>query len=182
MTQVPKLKSHESERKGLMKLKLFLLFFTGIVLLGIGTANAQCPNSILLFPPPTTDGTIVKLAVPSGTCIAAPNQTARLRWNNNNSGLLQLFDTDEGGAQIWCDGINNPGGCQPGGSLCLQSDGNMVVYLGTSCNGTAIWSSGTVGGNSLCPEGLAVIEVANDGQEHVAIIQICSFGVPWQRP
>lgn len=167
-----------------MKHKLYLLLFTVIVLLGIGTANAQCTPSILLFPPPTTDGSITKLAVPSGTCIASPGQTARLRWNNNNSGLLQLFDTDEGGAQVWCDGINDPGGCQSGGSLCLQSDGNLVIYPGTNCDGGAAkWSSGTVGANSVCPEtGLAVIELANDGQEHVAIIQLCGFGVAWDRP
>jgi hypothetical protein len=166
-----------------MKLKLFLLFITGIVLLGIGTAQAQCPEAILLFPPPTSDGSITKVAVQSGMCISAANQAARLRWNNNNSGLLQLFDTDEGGSQIWCDGINDPGGCQPGGSLCLQSDGNMVVYTGTSCNGAAVWASGTVGANSANREGLRVLD-ENDGQEHIIIEANVDTSpvIVWQRP
>lgn len=165
-----------------MKHTLFLLLFAGTILLGMGTANAQCLESIVLFPPPTSNGSIAKVEIPSGTCIAAANQAARLRWDNNNSGLLQLFDTDEGGSQLWCDGINTAAGCQPGKSLCLQSDGNMVVYGGASCTGSAVWASGTVGAN-VCREGLRVLD-ENDGQEHIVIETNvdCTPQIAWQRP
>lgn len=166
-----------------MKYTRVLMLFAGMIILGMGTARAQCAETTLLFPLNSLNSDIAKVEVPSGACIAAPNQAARLRWNNNGNGLLQLFDTDDGGGQIWCDGINQPGGCQPGKSLCLQSDGNMVVYAGASCTGNAVWSSGTVGQNS-CVEGLIIVD-ASDG-EHLAIVNnIGGCGplqIVWQRP
>jgi hypothetical protein len=167
-----------------MKYTRLLMLFAGMIILGVGMASAQCAEAILLFPLKSSNSDIAKVEVPSGACIAAVNQAARLRWDNNGSGLLQLFDTDDGGSQIWCNGINNPGGCQPGKSLCLQSDGNMVIYAGASCTGNAVWSSGTVGQN-ICTEGLAVAD-ESDG-EHVAIVNNlggCAGGpqIVWQRP
>jgi hypothetical protein len=170
-----------------MKYTRLLMLFAGVIILGVGTARAQCSEAYLLFPIHFSNGTngdVAKVEVPSGTCIAALNQAARLRWNNNNSGLLQLFDTDEAGNQIWCNGID-AGGCKPGKSLCLQSDGNMVIYAGASCTGNAVWSSGTVGQN-FCGEGLAVADGGN-GEEVVIVNNIfgCASGglqFVWQRP
>lgn len=171
-----------------MKYTRLLMLFAGMIILGVGTARAQCSEAYLLFPVHFSNSSntdIAKVEVPAGACIAALNQAARLRWDNNGSGLLQLFDTDEAGNQIWCNGISDPGGCKPGKSLCLQSDGNMVIYAGASCTGNAVWSSGTVGQN-FCAEGLAVAD-EGDG-EHVAIVNNifgCAPGGPqivWQRP
>lgn len=165
-----------------MKYTRLWMLFAGMIILGVGTARAQCPETTLLFPANSANSDIAKVEVPSGACIAGRNQAARLRWDDGGNGLLELFDTDDGGTLIWCNGFNDPGGCKPGKSLCLQSDGNMVIYDGASCTGNAVWASGTVGQNA-CIEGLGVID-KSDG-EHVAILN--DIGCPpaqvvWQRP
>ena len=168
-----------------MKYTRLLMLFAGMIISGVGTAHAQCAEATLVFPFQNSSNTdIAKVEVPSGACIAGVNHVARLRWDDNNNGILQLFDTDGTGGQIWCDGISDPGGiCQPGKSLCLQSDGNMVVYAGASCTGNAVWSSGTAGveqGNNCIP-GLVVVDGTNG--EHVAIqCQNAAGTIVWQRP
>lgn len=153
-----------------MKVKLFL-FLAAAALFGMGRAQAQCSILAEAFPSPTS--TTFAHRIPNGTCITNGTGTARLRWDNNGSGLLELFDTDDvPQSRFWCDGLNDPGGCPakavPGGSLCLQRDGNMVIRAGTTCSTSirAVWSSGTVGDN-ICGEVLRVngasqAEIANN--------------------
>ena len=141
-----------------VNVRLFL-FLATTALLGMGRAHAQCSILAEAFPSPGSSAFAHR--IPNGTCITNAAGTARLRWDNNSSGLLELFDTDGGGRRFWCDGINDPGGCAanavPGGSLCLQRDGNMVIRVGNTCSTSspAVWSSGTVGDN-ICGEELKV--------------------------
>lgn len=140
-----------------MKLRLFLLLFLACTLLA-GKAMAQgCSTQPLQFPP--DDGN--DKTVPDNTCVASldshGNQSGRLRWNNNNtSHILQLFDTDDGGGSLWCapeDG--SPSFCARADVLCLQQDGNAVMYASTpghpaACHGSGngsqpVWSSNTNG-------------------------------------
>lgn len=145
-----------------MKYKLFLLLAWAL-LAGISTAHAQqCVVGIITFPTSGNDATNTPL------CLAANGQAARLRWDNNGSGLLQLFDTDDGGQAIWCakDVIGN---CAKGTWLCFQSDGDLVIYDGVqACTGNAIWHSGTKGDN-VGGEVLTLTDSSTDG-EHAVIV------------
>lgn len=159
------------------KLFLFLFLFLACTLLA-GRALAQgCSTSPIGFPAP---GASDKTVAP-GTCIAnadpdSPNgQGGRFRWDNNNSHELQLFDADDNGQLLWCANPDNTNGGSSGDTsncfttngsiLCLQQDGNMVIYapsgsiqphcVNSGDGGTAIWASGTDG--------------ANDGQEELAV-------------
>jgi len=136
-----------------MKLRLFLFLCLACTLLA-GRAMAQgCSDTPLTFP---TFSSHTDRQVASGTCIAnddtdgsTSTQGGRLRWNNNNSRLLELFDHDDNGQRLWCDGKSNSSTtCIPGNILCLQADGNMVIYTGSgiSCtgdHGTPVWASNT---------------------------------------
>ena len=145
-----------------MKRKLFLLL-AGALLAGISSAHAQtCTVEALVFP---TSG---NAAVNTPICLAAGGQAARLRFDNNNSGLLQLFDTDDAGQQIWC-ATDVLGHCAKGTSLCFQSDGDLVIYDGVQeCTGNAVWHSGTKGAN-VGVEVLEVVDSGTDG-EHAVIL------------
>jgi hypothetical protein len=149
-----------------MKLKSFLLLIS-ILFMGFGAARASCPEGGLLFPAP---GSGVKLAVKSGTCIAAPGQAARLRWDDSGSGQLQLFDSDDAGTPlIWC-AHDNTGACARGSSLCLQDDGNLVIYAGSDCKTDPLWASNTTrSGDNEDGEFLTVIDVVGSG-ERAAIL------------
>src|SRR5258708_39408594 len=129
-----------------MKLKLFLLL-GATLLVGAGAAHAQsltCVVASLGFPAPSA--TVVKRAVPSGACVESPGATGRLRWDDNGSGELQLFDSDDSGVLLWCAHLHDGNGaCAQGNSFCLQSDGNAVIYAGANCTGEALWASNTVG-------------------------------------
>jgi hypothetical protein len=148
-----------------MKQRLYLLF-SAILLVAIGTAHAQslpCVVGSLTFPGPTS-GPVVKAAVQPGTCVQTPGATGRLRWDNQGSGQLQLFDTDDTGKPLlWCahlhDG-NTTCAVAKNGSFCLQSDGNAVIYAGSDCSGEALWASNTVGANI----GGEVMEVGDGDQ------------------
>lgn len=134
-----------------MKVKLVLLFAASL-LVGIGSAHAQslsCVVKSLGFPSPTPPGNpVVKWSVPSGTCVESSGATGRLRWDDNGSGELELFDTDDAGALLWCAHLHDTGTtCAIGVSFCLQSDGNAVIYDGFNCAGSVVWSSKTVGDN-----------------------------------
>ncbi len=122
-----------------MRLRLFLLLASSL-LAGIGTAHASCTNMTLFFPPPGNP----TLKVISGSCITDPNSGARLRWDDNNNGELQLFDTDGVGALLWC-AHDSTGACAKGSSLCLQADGNLVIYAGSDCRTDPLWASNTFG-------------------------------------
>jgi hypothetical protein len=145
-----------------MKLKLFLFLASALL---AGRAMAQCSTLPFTFPAPgTADKT-----VPSGTCLAnvdagTTGQGGRLRWNNNNSHELQLFDADDQGQLLWC--ANNSGVCATGGILCAQQDGNLVMYSQVqgqppiACHdngngGSVSWSSRT--------------QHKNDGQEALTV-------------
>ncbi|HLJ26194.1 MAG TPA: hypothetical protein VKY85_05750 [Candidatus Angelobacter sp.] len=138
-----------------MKLRLFLFLFLACTLV-TGSAMAQgCSTKPLQFPPSGGND----IGVPSGTCIAsldsAGNQSGRLRWDNGGNGILQLFDTDDGGQSLWC--ALQAGSCARGRILCLQQDGNAVIYTGSDCGGvgsdpdvgTALWASNTSGNCGL---------------------------------
>jgi hypothetical protein len=145
-----------------MRIKLFL--FLACALLA-GSAKAQCKVEGLLFPAPSASNFFAEV-VP-GTCLASgtsTNQTARLRWVNGN---LALFDLDDGGTGklLWCAG--SPNACVTGGSLCLQRDGNLVIYSQDQCVGSPLWASNTVGANDPA-EFLEVLDGA--GGEHAAIL------------
>jgi len=131
-----------------MKQKALFLFLA-VTLVGIGAAHAQslpCVVASLGFPAPSP--TLVKNPVPSGTCVETPGATGRLRWDNNDSGELQLFDTDDGGTLLWCAHLHDGNTtCAVGQSFCLQSDGNAVIYANANCTGEALWASNTVGLN-----------------------------------
>jgi len=153
-----------------MKLRLFLFLCLACTLLA-GRAMAQgCSTSPLTFPPPSGSDR----QVAAGTCIAnndtdgsTTTQGGRLRWNNNNSHELELFDHDDNGQRLWCDGKSDSSTtCIPGNILCLQADGNMVIYSGSgiSCTGnqgTPVWASNTVG--------------VNDSQEALRVEEDVSF-------
>jgi hypothetical protein len=103
------------------------------------------------------------IQVGAGTCIANADegptgQGGRLRWDNSNSHKLELFDSDDSGQLLWCAGGNPNANCRGGSGdiLCLQQDGNMVIYVpqvggpstidcGRTDNdgGVAIWASNT---------------------------------------
>jgi hypothetical protein len=133
-----------------------------------------CSTQPIQFPDPGG----VDYQVPSPTCIANSDegptgQGGRLRWDETISGgsthELELFDSDDGGELLWCantandkGGSSSPTNClnAKGSVLCLQQDGNMVIYkpgpgqgtidcggntiIGTDPDvGVAVWSSGT---------------------------------------
>lgn len=146
-----------------MKLRLFLFLLFACSLL-VGNAMAQgCSTTPIAFPAPGASDK--QLA--AGTCIAnadsdsSTGQGGRLRWDNNNSHELQLFDSEHGGVFLWCDGQSDSSTtCVPGNILCLQQDGNMVIYSGSgiSCTGNhgiPVWASNTDGDN--------------DGQEELTV-------------
>src|ERR1041385_8001976 len=152
-----------------MKLRLFLFLGLACTLLA-GRAMAQgCSDTPLTFPSPSSH---TNRQIASGTCIAnddtdgsTSTQGGRLRWNNNNSRLLELFDHDDNGQRLRCDGKSNSSTtCIPGNILCLQADGNMVIYSGSggiSCNGdqgTPVWASNTAVGVNDSQEALRVEE------------------------
>jgi hypothetical protein len=125
-----------------MKLGLLLSLLLACTLLG-GSAMAQgCAVTTIAFPPTGGTNNIIK----SGTCIASGTpggtQTARLRWDNGGNGHLQLFDTDDSGQSLWC-ALDSTNHCAKGSSLCLQPDGNMVIYDQSGCHGNALWASNT---------------------------------------
>lgn len=166
-----------------MKMRLFLFLFFACTLLA-GRAMAQgCSTSPIHFPQPGDPD----YQVPSGTCIANADpdsptgQGGRLRWDNNNSHELQLFDSDDSGQLLWCANSTNDNGAEgsptsncwaiPNSILCLQQDGNMVIYqpqrggpttidCGRTDNdgGQAVWASGTQHGN----DGFEVLHVLED--------------------
>jgi hypothetical protein len=120
-----------------MKLRLFLLLASALFA-GRAMAQSSCTVEALKFPAVFNSAKCIASGTPGGT------QTARLRWDNNDAGELQLFDTDDGGTLLFC--ASNSSGCVSGGeSLCLQTDGNMVIYSGTSCSGQPRWASNTAG-------------------------------------
>lgn len=165
-----------------MKIRLFLFLFFACTLIA-GRAMAQgCSTSPIHFPQPGDPD----FQVPSGTCIANSDegltgQGGRLRWDNNNSHEFQLFDSDDNGALLWCansandnGGSSGPSNCWniPGSILCLQQDGNMVIYQPQrggpstidcgrtdSDGGQVVWASGT----------LPVIGTDNDGHEELVV-------------
>ena len=142
-----------------MKLRLFVfLFLASALLFGMSTAHAACLATSIAFPPPNSGHNFV---VKSGACITDPNSGARLRWDDNNSGELQLFDTDGGGNLLWC-AHNSAGSCARGASLCLQEDGNMVIYTGANCAGSPVFASNTRGQNEDGEE-LSVGELTING-------------------
>jgi hypothetical protein len=125
-----------------MKLRLSLLLFLACTLVA-GKAMAQtCTTTPIRFPRTFNSNMPFCVASEGGG-----TQTGRLRWNDNNSHALELFDTDDGGRFLWCaGGGSNQNNCTRGNSLCLQSDGNMVIYQDTNCGGNALWASNTSGG------------------------------------
>lgn len=157
-----------------MKLRLLVLLFLAGSLLA-GRAMAQgCTVTALTFP---TSG---NKQIPQQTCITnndtdrgTTTDGGRLRWDNkdasgNVSHLLELFDHDDSGQRLWCDGQSDQSTtCKPGNILCLQSDGNMVIYEGTDCNtnqGTPVFASNTNAAGD------------NDGQERLEVEENVSFG------
>jgi hypothetical protein len=161
-----------NERTSNMKAKLFLLVaVTGLI--GIGTARADCTKNQIAFP---TSGSALR--VPSGTCIAPISQAARLRWDNNGSGRLDLFDTDESGQLIWCaHDIQNPSACASGNSFCLQVNGNATIWTGSTCGtGTMVWQSGTVNKN-IKGEVIKIVDGPDCG-EMVAIVNMVDTVFP----
>jgi hypothetical protein len=128
-----------------------------------------CSTNPISFPPPGASDQ----QVASGTCIANVDvdngvtmQGGRFRWDNNSSNELQLFDADDSGQLLWCaNSANNHGGSSGptnclnsnGSILCLQQDGNMVIYapngpiqphcVNNGDGGVAVWASDTAGDN-----------------------------------
>jgi len=171
-----------------MKLRLSLFLFLACSLLA-GTATAQCSTAPRAFPIRQNPD----IMLPFGTfCIANAEvggvQGGRLRWG---TGGLELFDTDDGGKLLWCAGGGrnpNPINCTRGNTLCLQQDGNMVIYAnqgtnlakvcdnGATDHGVAVWASNTQGKNDD-HEVLGVLDNSTD--EH-AFIQNRS-GIVWIR-
>jgi len=165
-----------------MKNRLFLFLFFACTLL-TGRAMAQgCSTAPLTFPTGSSDKTVA-----SGTCIANADsdsptgQGGRLRWDDAGNHKLVLFDSEHGGNFLWCAGgafgvgTGNSNDCAGGVGntvLCMQHDGNLVVYIpnGTTLphcvnsgdGGIAVWASNTDGDN--------------DGQEELVIEENVSFG------
>jgi len=170
-----------------MKLRLFLFLLLACTLLA-GRAIAQgCSTNPIKFPDP---GAADKL-VPSGTCIANADgdsptgQGGRLRWDQpivgGSTHGLRLYDSDGGGTLLWCannadnaGGSSGPSNClnHEGSILCLQQDGNMVIYVpapgGPSvidCNrrdndgGQPVWHSATDLNNNVQQQLLVAEEV-----------------------
>jgi hypothetical protein len=155
-----------------MKLRLFLfLFFAGALLTGRAMAQG-CSTNPRPFPLPGAHD----IKVNSEVCIAnvdagTTGQGGRLRWDNSGSNRLELFDSDDSGQRLWC--ANNGGTCAIGKILCLQQDGNMVIYNdapgnpAVECdrsdtdhdNGTPAWASNTQGDNDDFEELLVAEDV-----------------------
>jgi hypothetical protein len=127
-----------------MKLRLFLLL-ASTLLGGVATARANC-FTYVLFPAP---GSSTDSALVNGVCIVGFRgyTDGTLRWDNNNSGQLQLFDTDDDKSLLWCPRDRHD--CLVGKTVCLQRDGNMVLYSDGPyiCGGTPLWASNTQGLN-----------------------------------
>jgi hypothetical protein len=148
-----------------MKLRLFLFLFLASTLLA-GTAMAQgCSTNPLPFPVPGGNDRLV----PSGTCITNAfdegGDGGRLRWDNNSSHELQLFDADDGGQLLWC--ANNGGVCALGNILCLQQDGNMVIYV--SVPGNPAIDCGNSDGDNGQPTWASNTQGLNDSQEQLTV-------------
>lgn len=158
-----------------MKLKLFLFLFIACTLLA-GRAMAQgCQTNPKIFPTGNSDTTLTP-----GFCIAnvdagSTGQGGRLRWDDSNNQELVLFDSDDTGNFLWCaggafgSGTGNQSLCRTGTILCLQHDGNMVLYAPNGPNtasvcvhdgdgGVAVWASNTDGDN----DGQEVLEIEED--------------------
>jgi hypothetical protein len=154
-----------------MKLRLLLLL-TSTLFGGVVTAHADCVP-YLLFPSPGSHRT----DYPSpGTCVADESNGSndgRLRWSNNYSGLLQLFDTDDSGQLLWCahdDSDHDVCVSDSGNYLAVQWDGNLVIY---DPYGHAIWASNTVGASDDPEEILTVADGTIHGEppeEHGVIL------------
>jgi hypothetical protein len=155
-----------------MKLRLFLLLFLACTLLA-GRAIAQgCSAQPIPFPHPGDNDRGVK----SGTCIAninvdpdATGQGGRLRWDDNSNHQLILWDTDDGGQFLWCAPDRTNGICVQGLLLCLQQDGNMVIYEGNPHAGTP--HCGDVGNNPTLGNALWASNTpgSNDGHEELLV-------------
>jgi hypothetical protein len=165
-----------------MKLRLFL-FLACTLLVGKATAQTGCTAHPLDFPP---EGGKTIIYNTTSFCIASVDssgiQTARLRWNNNNAGYFQLFDTDDSGALLWCakDSSNH---CAKGSSICLQTDGNLVIYDQENCQGSPLWATNTGHGGALfnldC-DGLAriipPIPTCNEDGERLGVREVAKTG------
>ena len=161
---------------------LFLFLFIACTLLA-GRAMAQgCTTTPDAFPTGSSDKPVA-----SGTCLAnadadsSTGQGGRLRWDDSNNDKLILFDSEHGGGFLWCAGgangvgTGNQNDCAGGAGssvLCMQHDGNLVLYTpnGTTLphcvndgdGGRAVWASNTDGDN--------------DGQEELVIEENVVFG------
>lgn len=150
-----------------LKMRLFLLLACSLI---AGTAMAQgCSVATRAFPP---DGG-VNLAFNSEFCIASGTpggtQTGRLRWDSGGDGRLQLFDTDDTGQSLWCAIDSTTSRCAVGSSLCLQGDGNMVIYEFANCGGNPLWASNTSNNNPSNPICGLFLEDCNDDGEVLAV-------------
>src|SRR5215471_19804189 len=118
-----------------MKMRLFLfLFFAGTLLAGRATAQT-CFTSPRNFPQPgAADKNPGPFCMANADSDSPSGQGGRLRWNNNSSHALYLFDTDDDGHLMWCANPDNTNGGSSGDTstcfttnnsiLCLQQDGN----------------------------------------------------------
>lgn len=85
-----------------------------------------------------------------------------------DSGDLVLFDLADDNEAIWQSGDTYSGATV----LCMQTDGNLVEYEGSSCTGTALWNTGTEGSGSydhmlVNPQGtFSVQEVTQTGNQN----------------
>lgn len=172
-----------------MKMRLFLFLFFACTLLA-GRAMAQtCFASPRNFPQPgAADITEPPFCI-ANSDEGSTGQGGRLRWNNNGSHALELFDTDDSGQLLWCANPNNDNGGSgsptsncfaiPGSILCLQQDGNMVIYqpqrggpTTIDCNrndgdgGQAVWASGTEN---------TIFTTNNNGNERLVVEENVSF-------
>ena len=163
-----------------MKLKLFLFLFFACTLLSARAMAQGCSTIPIPFPLVGT----ADIKVNSGACVAnvdagTTGQGGRLRWDNNNSHALELFDSDDSGQLLWCAGGNPNANCRSGNNaiLCLQQDGNMVIYVPQAnettaivCNrnagdgggGVAIWASNTQHANDGANNGTEQLLVEED--------------------
>jgi hypothetical protein len=161
--------SHFSKNERILKMKFKLFLILACTLLA-GSAMAQtCFTSPRNFPQQgAADKTATPFCMANADSDSPSGQGGRLRWNNNSSHALQLFDTDDDGHLMWCANPDNTNGGSSGDTsncfttnnsiLCLQQDGNMVIYgpsgkimpqcVGSGGGGTPLWASGTEGANN----------------------------------
>jgi hypothetical protein len=175
----------KNERTLKMKFKLFL-FLACALLAGRATAQT-CFASQRNFPQPMAgDKTAPPFCMANADSDSPSGQGGRLRWNNNSSHALQLFDTDDDGHLMWCANPDNTNGGSSGDTsnclttnnsiLCLQQDGNMVIYgpsgtimpqcVGDGGGGTPLWASGTEN---------TFFTTTNNGNERLVVEEDVSF-------